>query len=184
MAETADGGLGEAFPSHDPALVQGIVTVSHGNLARVTELVKGQPALAKVSWDWGFGDWEDRTRRGLAHRDGVESRSSSSANGAPGHHLLCGNARTLDVVKAFIAASPGIERQPGPMASRLRRTHGRAASKPRRWSSSSKGWARRIAPHWRRHWSPPSARRWSAATSSAPVRATSLSSTRSATRSG
>jgi hypothetical protein len=46
------------FPSHEPALVQEMVVVSHNNFARVQELVGRQPALAKVSFDCGFGDWE------------------------------------------------------------------------------------------------------------------------------
>ena len=47
-----------AFPAHDPDLVREVVGVSHGNIARVKELVSARPALARVSWDWGYGDWE------------------------------------------------------------------------------------------------------------------------------
>ena len=47
-----------SFPQHDPAVVREVVQVSHGNLERVKELVGARPALARVSWDWGFGDWE------------------------------------------------------------------------------------------------------------------------------
>ena len=46
------------FPAHEPELVQEVVVVSHGNVARLKELVGRRPALAKVSFDWGFGDWE------------------------------------------------------------------------------------------------------------------------------
>lgn len=46
------------FPSHAPATVRELVTASHMNLSRVRELVEASPALAKASWDWGFGDWE------------------------------------------------------------------------------------------------------------------------------
>jgi hypothetical protein len=35
-----------------------MVGASHGNLARVNELVLAHPALANAAWDWGFGDWE------------------------------------------------------------------------------------------------------------------------------
>ena len=48
----------EAFPAQDPALIKEIVGVSHGDLKRVRELVEHQPALARASFDWGFGDWE------------------------------------------------------------------------------------------------------------------------------
>ena len=33
--------------------------MAHGNVRRVRELVEDRPSLAKASWDWGFGDWED-----------------------------------------------------------------------------------------------------------------------------
>src|SRR5690349_12463120 len=49
---------GEVFPAQDPAAVKEAVTTSHGNLARIRELVERQPALARASIDWGFGDWE------------------------------------------------------------------------------------------------------------------------------
>ena len=48
----------DAFPAQDPSLVREIVGVSHRDLKRVRELVERQPALARASIDWGFGDWE------------------------------------------------------------------------------------------------------------------------------
>src|SRR4051812_23305395 len=44
----------DAFPSIHLALAKEIVGVSHGNLARVRELVQQHPALAKASFDWGY----------------------------------------------------------------------------------------------------------------------------------
>ena len=32
--------------------------MSHNDIKRVRELVERQPALARASLDWGFGDWE------------------------------------------------------------------------------------------------------------------------------
>ena len=49
---------GAGFPAQEPDLVREIVGVAHSNLARVKELVSARPALARASWDWGFGDWE------------------------------------------------------------------------------------------------------------------------------
>ena len=37
------------FPSHDPALAREMVGVSHGNVARVRELLEAHPALAKAA---------------------------------------------------------------------------------------------------------------------------------------
>src|SRR4051794_35345523 len=48
----------DVFPQQDPALVKDAVGASHGNMARIRELVESQPALARASIDWGFGDWE------------------------------------------------------------------------------------------------------------------------------
>lgn len=48
----------EGFPRQDAALAKEIVGVSHRDVIRVKELVSAMPALARASWDWGFGDWE------------------------------------------------------------------------------------------------------------------------------
>ncbi len=50
--------LHESFPSQHPDWVREMVGVAHGNFERVKELVEAHPALAKASWDWGFGDHE------------------------------------------------------------------------------------------------------------------------------
>ena len=49
---------GSFFPPTIPASSRKSVGASHGNLARVKELVSARPALARASWDWGYGDWE------------------------------------------------------------------------------------------------------------------------------
>src|SRR5687768_11783515 len=46
------------FPSQDPNAVREVVGASHKDFEKVQALVKSRPALAKASWDWGFGDWE------------------------------------------------------------------------------------------------------------------------------
>src|SRR6185503_7130022 len=83
--------LSSTFPTQSPDLAREMVAVSHSNIGRVKELLALHPTLSRASWDWGFGDWED-------------------ALGAASH---VGN-REIDTVKAFIAASPGIEATPGP----------------------------------------------------------------------
>ena len=56
-----------AFPSHDPAWAREMVGVSHGNVARVRELLDAHPALAKACM--GLGVWRlgDRARCRVAH---------------------------------------------------------------------------------------------------------------------
>lgn len=101
------------FPRHDPAVAQEIVGASHGNIARVKELVSARPALARAAWEWGYGDWE--TALGAASHVGhKEIAAVLLAAGA--HPTIFSSAMLghLDAVKAFVAASPGIQRTRGP----------------------------------------------------------------------
>src|SRR5579863_3388200 len=123
FASTADRGsaggdaekspLGSTFPTQAPELVQEMVRVSHFDLKRVQQLVEAQPSLARAAWDWGFGDWE--TALGAASHMGNRpiagyliskgARPSLFSSAMLGH---------LDVVKAFVAAQPGVQRIRGP----------------------------------------------------------------------
>jgi hypothetical protein len=101
------------FPTQAPELVQEMVVVAHGNQARVKELVSRQPTLAKATWDWGFGDWE--TSLGAASHVGHRAIAELLiANGAHPTIFSAAMLGQLDTVKAFIAASPGIQRTRGP----------------------------------------------------------------------
>ena len=101
------------FPSQPAELVQEMVVVAHGNVARVRELVLRQNTLAKAAWDWGFGDWE--TALGAAsHVGNREIADLLLAHGAHPTMFSAAMLGQLDVVKAFIAAAPGVERTRGP----------------------------------------------------------------------
>jgi hypothetical protein len=105
--------VSDAFPAHEPATVREIVTVAHGNAARVRELISGRPALANAGWDWGFGDWE--TPLGAAsHIGNREIASLLLAAGARPSIFSAAMLGQVDVVRAFVAASPGIQRTRGP----------------------------------------------------------------------
>jgi hypothetical protein len=104
---------GDAFPAHDPKVVSEMVTVAHGNLNRVRELLSNRPALANAAWDWGFGDWE--TPLGAAaHVGNREIAALLLAAGARPTIFSAAMLGQLDVVKAFVAAAPGIQRTRGP----------------------------------------------------------------------
>jgi hypothetical protein len=104
---------GDWFPRQDPAVAQEMVGVSHGNLARVRELVERQPALARAAIDWGFGDWE--TALGAASHTGRrEIAELLLANGARPTLFSAAMLGQLDVVRAFIQARPGTQRIHGP----------------------------------------------------------------------
>ncbi|HKB09399.1 MAG TPA: hypothetical protein VKD69_02055 [Vicinamibacterales bacterium] len=101
------------FPSHHPALVKEMVTVSHFNVARVRELLQQHPELAKAAWDWGYGDWE--TALGAASHTGNRAIAELLlGRGAPPTHFSATMLGQLDVLKSFVAASPGLQTMRGP----------------------------------------------------------------------
>lgn len=103
----------DVFPGQDPELARATVGASHRDLTRVQELVERHPALARAAIDWGFGDWES-----------CLDAASHTGNKAIADFLLTHGARPtifsaammgqLDVVKAFVAARPGVQRNLGP----------------------------------------------------------------------
>ena len=105
--------LDEFFPSLHPSLMKEVVGLSHSNLARVKDMVQQHPALAKASWDWGYGDHE--TALGAASHVGQRAIAELLLeNGAPPTLFSATMLGQLDVVKAFIAATSGLQRIRGP----------------------------------------------------------------------
>lgn len=101
------------YPTQEPDLAREMVGVSHGNIARVRELVDARPSLARAAWDWGFGDWE--TALGAAsHTGNRDIAEYLIAKGARPTLFSAAMLGQLDVVKAFVAASPGVQRIHGP----------------------------------------------------------------------
>ena len=101
------------FPAHDLAVVREIVGVAHGNLARVKELVSARPALARVSWDWGYGDWESP----IDAASHVGNRSIAEfliAHGARPTIFTAAMMGQLGIVKGWIDTTPGVQRMRGP----------------------------------------------------------------------
>ena len=103
----------DTFPMQAPELVREMVTVAHFNLSRVKELVGARPSLAKASWDWGFGDWECALGAAshMGNRPIAEYLLSKGARPSLFSSAMLGH---LDVVKAFIAAQPDVQRIRGP----------------------------------------------------------------------
>jgi hypothetical protein len=90
-----------------------MVTVAHGNVARVKELVGRQQTLAKANYDWGFGDWESAIGA-ASHVGSREIAEFLLANGARPTMFSAAMLGHLDVVKAMLAASPGSQKIKGP----------------------------------------------------------------------
>ena len=109
----AEATVPASFPAHEPDVVKEIVTVAHGNLARVKELVTARPALARVSWDWGYGDWESPIDA-ASHVGNRPIAEFLIANGARPTVFTAVMMGQLALVKGFIEVSPGIQRTRGP----------------------------------------------------------------------
>lgn len=103
----------DAFPQQDPSLVKDAVGASHGNFARIRELVEKQPAMARASIDWGFGDWETCIDA-ASHVGNKPIAEFLLTNGARPTLFSAAMMGQLDAVKAFVAARPGIQKTLGP----------------------------------------------------------------------
>lgn len=103
----------DSFPAHPAEIVREMVTVAHGNVKRVKELVDGRPSLAKAAVDWGFGDWEDALGA-ASHVGNREIAEYLIGKGARPTLFSAAMLGQLDTVKAFLAAQPGAQRVTGP----------------------------------------------------------------------
>ena len=103
----------EWLPMQDPAMVKEMVTVSHFDAKRVRELVERHPSLANASVDWGFGDWEDALGA-AAHTGRREIAELLLTHGARISIFAAAMIGQVDVVKALLAARPGVQQTLGP----------------------------------------------------------------------
>ncbi|MEO6613231.1 MAG: hypothetical protein ABIT05_15205 [Chitinophagaceae bacterium] len=101
------------YPSMDDNMVSGIVGASHGNFAKVKELVSKRPELAGASWDWGFGDWETALNAAshVGRRDIAEFLISNGARPDIFTYAMMG---MLKAVQEIIETVPGIQSHTGP----------------------------------------------------------------------
>ena len=101
------------FPRNDPDRVAAVVGASHGNFDRVRQLVTEQPALAKASWDWGFGDWE--TALGAASHTGRrEIAEYLIGHGARPTVFSAAMLGDVDTVRAFLSRDGDLATLLGP----------------------------------------------------------------------
>lgn len=103
----------DVFPQQALGLVKDAVGASHGNFARIRELVEQQPALARASMDWGFGDWETCIDA-AAHVGNKPIADFLLSHGARPTIFSAAMMGQLDAVRAFVTARPGIQKTLGP----------------------------------------------------------------------
>lgn len=101
------------YPTQPRELIREMVGVSHGNVPRVRALLEERPTLARAAWDWGYGDWESALGAAshVGHREIAELLLAHGARPSIFSAAMLGQ---LEVVRAFVTASPGIQRTKGP----------------------------------------------------------------------
>lgn len=98
---------------NDLERVESVVGASHGDFDRVRALVEEQPALAKASWDWGFGDWESALGA-ASHTGRREIAEFLISHGARPTIFSAAMLGQVDTVRACLEADPGLYALHGP----------------------------------------------------------------------
>ena len=100
-------------PRLDPDLVKDFVSNAHGDLGRVGDLLRQQPALVNAAWDWGGGDWE--TGLGAAaHMGRRDIALFLLENGARMDIFAAAMLGHLEIVRTILKAVPDAGRWRGP----------------------------------------------------------------------
>lgn len=107
------GAIPAGFPRQDLESVREIVSASHSRFDRVKELVTQRPALAKASWDWGFGDWESALGA-ASHMGRDDIAAILIEHGARPNVFTFAMFGHLDAVRGIVEAAPGVAQTPGP----------------------------------------------------------------------
>ena len=110
---SANESVAPGFPSQDSATVFEMVVVSHHDIDRVRKLVEGSPALAKASWDWGFGDWESALGA-ASHSGRIDIAELLIRKGARPNLFTFALMGNLKAVRAIVESTPGVQRIAGP----------------------------------------------------------------------
>jgi len=102
----------ERPPQLDSALVNEFVSKAHGDLDEVKRLLADEPALVKVSWDWGGGDFE--TGLGAAaHMGNREIALFLLENGASLDLFAAAMLGYVEVVREMLARQPELRTATG-----------------------------------------------------------------------
>lgn len=103
----------ERGPQMEPSHVKQFVIAGHGNLALVKEMLAAEPGLINGAWDWGNGDFETALG-GASHMGRREIAEFLLEHNARMDVFAAAMLGRLEIVKAAVAAFPGIVKVPGP----------------------------------------------------------------------
>jgi len=96
-----------------PALVREFVGKAHGDLAATKSLLAETPGLLNATWDWGGGDFEMGIG-GAGHMGNREIAEFLIGQGGRMDIFVAAMLGKLDIVKAMLAAYPGLLQSKGP----------------------------------------------------------------------
>jgi len=97
----------------EPARVKQFVIAGHGNLPLVKEMLAAEPGLINGAWDWGGGDFETALG-GASHMGRRDIAEFLLEHNARMDLFAAAMLGRLEIVKAAVAAFPGIVKVPGP----------------------------------------------------------------------
>jgi len=95
----------DRLPAIDPKLVNEFVSVAHGNLKRVRELLDAEPGLLNAAWDWGGGGFETAIGA-AAHTGGREIALFLLERGARIDLFTAAMLGEVEIVRAILSATP------------------------------------------------------------------------------
>ena len=107
-----------------PSMVNEFVRKAHADLPGTKALLAEQPSLLNATWDWGGGDFETGIG-GAGHMGNREIAEYLIGQGARIDIFVATMLGRLDIVKAMLAAWPGLLHSKGPHGITLLR-HARA----------------------------------------------------------
>jgi len=94
-------------------IVKEFVGVSHGNIARVKEMLENDHLLLHISFDWGGGDYESGIEA-AGHVGNKEIAAYLLGKGARYNIYLACMLGHLDIVKQVLAFNPQLLNSKGP----------------------------------------------------------------------
>ena len=120
----------ERPPALASAMVQEFVRKAHADLPATKALLAEQPTLLNATWDWGGGDFETGIG-GAGHMGNREIAEFLIGQGARLDVFVAAMLGKLEIVRAMLAAWPGLLQSKGPHGIPLLR-HARAGGEPAR----------------------------------------------------
>src|SRR5688572_32608494 len=102
-------------PALAPPLVEEFVRKAHGDLTATRALLAATPGLLNATWDWGGGDFEMGIG-GAGHMGNREIAEFLIGQGGRMDIFVAAMLGKLDIVKAMLAAYPGLLHSKGPHA--------------------------------------------------------------------